>query len=205
MKLSTADSFYQITKHKHLYNITPLDNIPSIIRNGILCYNTAEKIHHTSIALSDVQSRRKDVQIPGGLKLHDYANLYFTYHNPMLYRRQDQADSLCILALSAEVLNIEDCVVSDRNAATHLVRFYSAEEGIRKLDFDKIYAQSWIHADTFEQSNRKAIKCAEVLVPYQVPYEYIVGACVVSEEAANILTAYGFDRQISIKPSVFYR
>lgn len=203
--MNIADSFYEITKHKYLYNITLLDNIPSIIQNGILCYNSAERIHHISIALNDVQLRRNKVQIPGGLDLHDYANLYFSYHNPMLFLRQDQADSLCVLAISAEVLNLTDCVVSDRNAATNLVRFYSAEDGIQKLDFEKIYAQYWTHDNPFVQNNLKAIKCAEVLVPYQIPYEYIVGAYVVSDEAKNIIIANGFDRDVVVQPKVFYR
>lgn len=203
--MNIADSFYRITQHRYLYNITSLDNIPSIIQRGILCFNSADNIHHTSIALSGVQLRRNNVQVPGGLKLHDYANLYFTYHNPMLYRRQDQADCLCILAVSAEVLDIDDCVVSDRNAAAELVRFYSAEEGIKKLDFEKIYAKYWTHENPFEQNNLKAIKCAEVLVPHHISYEYIVGACVVSDEVANILKASGFDRKISVNPQVFYR
>lgn len=182
-----------------------MDNVQSIMEYGILCYNSAEKFHHTSIALSGVQLRRSNVVIPGGLKLHEYANLYFTYHNPMLYRRQDQAENLCVFALSAEVLDIDNCVVSDRNAATELVRFYSAEEGISKLDFEKIYAQYWTQGNAFEQSNQKAIKCAEVLIPGQIPYDFIVGAYVVSNDAADVLKSKGFDRKIVVNPHVFYR
>ena len=203
--MSVSDSFLQITGQKYLYNITPLDNISSIIQNGILCYNAAQKLHHLSVALDEVQARRECVCVPGGYNLHDYANLYFTYHNPMLFRRKDQADVLCILALSATVLNIDDCVVSDRNAAASLVRFFSAEVGIRKLDFNKIYAQYWTEGDFFERRDRKAIKCAEILIPHHIPYEYVVGACVVSSAAEETLKNSGFDRKIIVKPSIFYR
>ena len=203
--MRVADSFRQITKCKYLYNIMPLNNIPSIIQKGILSYNLAEKVLHSSVALSEVQQRRSKVTIPGGLRLHDYANLYFTYHNPMLYRRQDKADYLCILVISADVLDMEDCIVSDRNAATDLARFYSAKEGINKLDFNKIYAQYWTSCDAFEQNNLKAIKCAEVLVPRQIPFDYILGAIVVSNQASDALQAMGFDRKILVKPTAFYR
>lgn len=203
--MTAADNFYQITHRKHLYNLTVLDNIPSIIQNGILCYNTAEQIPHTSIALESVQARRESVIIPGGRQLHDYANAYFTYHNPMLYRIKDQADNLCILAVSAAVLDICDCIVSDRNAATDLVRFYSAEDGINRLDYEKIYAKYWNEGSYFEQRNSKAIKCAEVLVPDCIPYDYVVSACVASNEAAEKLRECCFDREVIVKSSVFYR
>jgi hypothetical protein len=139
------------------------------------------------------------------MKLHRYANLYFTYHNPMLYARQAQAENICILLISCSVLDTSGCIVTDRNAATDLVKFYPPEEGIRQIEFDKVFAQYWIHDDPYEQINHKAIKCAEVLVPHKVPYDQIMGACVVSENAKQKLQETGFDRTISVRPKVFYR
>ena len=60
---------------------------------------------HASIAMSDVQSRRNDVIIPNGGPLHSYANAYFDPRNPMMYKRQNIAESLCVLAISASVLD----------------------------------------------------------------------------------------------------
>ena len=175
------------------------------MEHGILCYDLASKIPHISIALNDVQKRRNSVKIPNGMRLHQYANLYFTYHNPMLYKKQEQAEDLCILAISSEVLDYEGCIVTDRNAATSLVKFYSPAAGIEQIDFDLVYAKFWTHPDLNAQNNHKAIKCAEVLIPRKVPYEQILNACVVSEEAKQKLIKTGFDREITVKPSVFYR
>ena len=68
-----------------LYYITAIANLPSILKKGILSFNQAENIHHKSIAEQGVQARRENKKIPGtNTHLHDYANLYFDAHNPML-------------------------------------------------------------------------------------------------------------------------
>ena len=51
---------------------------------------------------------------------------------------------------------------------------------------------------------KKSIKCAEVLVPYSIPYEYVVCAAVVNSVAADKLMNVGFDKPIEIEPRVFF-
>ena len=100
-------------------------------------------------------------------------------------------------------LSISDSLKSVRKSV--LIYETIIEEGIRNLDFDKIFAQFWIHDDPYEQSNHKAIKCAEILVPHCIPYDYVVAACVVSQNAEQRLRNAGFDREVSINAKVFYR
>ena len=183
----------------------PIENVPSVLQHGIVCFDQMQHFSHSSIAMNDVQARRSRVEIPNGYSLHQYANLYFSYHNPMLYKRQGLADELCILALPATVLDLEGCIVADRNAATSLARFYSPMDGLEKLDFSRIHAQFWTDSDQIIQREKKAIKCAEVLVPHSISPDYIAGAYVVSEEAAERLRHCGFDKRIVVNPSVFYR
>lgn len=203
--MKASEAFYSRTHTSYLFNITAIENIPSIIERGILCFDLASRIPHASIALNDVQLRRNQVQVPHGMKLHRYANLYFTYHNPMLYKRQGQADDLCVLAISSSALDIDGCIVTDRNAATELVKFYSPEAGIDQIDFEKVFAKYWTHDDPYEQANHKAIKCAEVLVPYKIPFDLVKGAYVVSDEAKQKMIDAGFDRKTVVAPKVFYR
>ena len=70
-----------------LHCIMPIDNINSVMTHGILSHERAAKLPHRSVALQPVQDRRDQKQVPGGLKLHQYANLYFHARNPMLYKR----------------------------------------------------------------------------------------------------------------------
>ena len=72
---SVADVYYARIGKSYLYNITAIENIPSIMRRGIICYDSARKLQHNSIAMNDVQARRALKGVPNGLRLHQYANL----------------------------------------------------------------------------------------------------------------------------------
>lgn len=199
--------FYNRTGKRYLYNITDIGNIPSIMERGIICYNYASKLPHKSIAMDNVQQRRSRVQIQNGRFLHQYANLYFDYHNPMLYKRRLMAESLCILAVSAAVLDLPECVVSDRNAAASYASFYPAREGMKHLDFALIYDRDWRHEgeyDEFEANKHKKIKCAEVLIPFSISADYIEGACVLNDDSKTRMEEAGFDKEITVKAKVFY-
>lgn len=67
-----------------------------------------------------------------------------------------------------------------------------------------VYARYWTDDDYFEQLRKKSIKCAEVLVPYCIPFDYVVCAAVVNEDAADRLKATGFNREIDVEPRVFF-
>ena len=60
-----------------LHCIMPIANVASIMQHGILSYDSASKLKHRCVALQEIQDRRDQKQVPGGLKLHQYANLYF--------------------------------------------------------------------------------------------------------------------------------
>ena len=67
--------------------------------------------------MQSVQDLRDKKQVPGGLQLHQYANLYFHARNPMLFKRLNEVDSLCVLRISKEVL-AAGAVITDQNAAS---------------------------------------------------------------------------------------
>ena len=192
-------------RSKYFYNIMPIENIPSVIENGILSYYKAKSYKHTSVALEGVQDRRERVKIPNGGKLHSYDNLYFSCRNPMMYIRRDSAENLCVLAVNTSVLNIDGCILSDQNASTDLVKFYTPENGLNHIDFDLVFAQYWNVGDYYEQHRRKAIKCAEILIPDQIPYDFIIGAYVLNKESKQKMLNYGFDKRILVNAIPFFR
>lgn len=65
-----------------LHCIMPMDNVASVLLHGILSYERAARLPHHSVALQPVQDRRDKKHVPGGLKLHQYANLYFHARKP---------------------------------------------------------------------------------------------------------------------------
>lgn len=203
-KLRPSEIFTIITGQTGLYNIQAIDNIPSIMKRGLLSNERASKINHVSIAMNEVQARRELVRVPNGLKLHQYANLYFDPWNPMLSRKRSQNEEICILKFDRVVLDFEGVILSDKNASSDYAAFYEADVGLNNIDFDLVYARYWTDEDYYEQLRKKSIKCAEVLVPYYIPYDYVVCAAVVNKDAAKRLAETGFDRKIIIETRVFF-
>lgn len=188
-----------------LHNIMPIANIPSVMVHGILCHEAASRLEHDDVSMSIIQERREHVRVPHGLRLHQYANLYFHARNPMLYRRLGQIPSLCILRVSIEVFNIEGAVITDQNASSNYVRFYPPT-ALNQLQLDQIYAEDWTHPnDQIAEWRHKSQKCAEVLIPHQIPPDYIMGAYVVNQTAQTALQNTGFTKPITINTHLFFR
>lgn len=102
-------------------------------------------------------------------------------------------------------MDMEGCILVDRNAAAYLARFYTPLEGMERLDFLKIHAQYWTDPNPLVQREKKAIKCAEIRIPHSIPADYIVGAYVAGRKSSGRLKAYGFDKKIVVNPEVFYK
>ncbi|MDX8409102.1 MAG: DUF4433 domain-containing protein [Mariprofundales bacterium] len=188
-----------------LHCIMPIVNIPSVMAHGILCHEEAEKLKHHSVAMQEIQNKRDNVQVPGGLKLHQYANLYFDARNPMMYKRYHQAAQLCVLRVSHDVIRLDHVVVSDQNASSRWVRFLSPTEGMKRLNFDMIFAENWNHPeDQILHWQHKSAKCAEVLIPHCVPVVYIQGAYVVGDTSKESLRKKGFGLDLVVNPHLFF-
>jgi hypothetical protein len=185
-------------------NITPLLNIPSILQHGILSHAQASKLPHHSVALQEVQDKRDQKQIPGGLALHEYANVYFHARNPMMSRRRNEAHSLCVLRVSTGILKISGAVITDQNAVSNYVKF-SAPEVLRFMDLDYVFAANWKHPDNqIEEWRHSSAKCAEALIPQRIPPHYLLGAYVVNDAVCVELAALGFTLPIDINADLFF-
>jgi hypothetical protein len=188
-----------------LHCIMPIANVASVMERGILSYERASKLTHHSVALQAVQDRRDQKQVPGGLKLHQYANLYFHARNPMLSRRRVEAESLCVLRISTQVFGIGGVVITDQNASSDYVRFLDPSQW-KFLSFDDIYAADWRHPDDqIAYWRHKARKCAEVLVPNVVDSKLVTGAYVFDAAAQTRLIDSGFAAAITIDRNLFFR
>lgn len=191
-------------KLAEFHNITPLVNIPSILQHGILSHAQASKLPHHSVALQEVQDKRDQKQIPGGLALHEYANVYFHARNPMMSRRRNDADTLCVLRVSTEILKISGAVITDQNAVSRYVKF-SAPDRLKFMNLDYVFAVNWKHPDDqIEEWRHSSAKCAEALIPKKIPPHYLLGAYVVSDAARGKLEELGFALPIDINADLFF-
>jgi len=185
-------------------NITPLVNIPSILEHGILSHAQASKLPHDSVALQEVQDKRDRIQIPGGLSLHGYANVYFHARNPMMSRRRDEADTLCVLRVSTDILKIPGAVITDQNAVSQYVKF-SAPDRLKFVDLDYVFAANWKHPDDqIAEWRHSSAKCAEALIPKKIPPHCLLGAYVVSDTVRAKLEELGFALPIDVNADLFF-
>lgn len=187
-----------------LHFITSIKNIPSILSKGILCFEKAEKLEHKSIAMDEIQEKRKRVVVPGGMPLHKYANLYICARNPMMFKRRDQHQEMCILRISMDVLKFPKAVIADGNASSDYTKFLPASKGLDMLDLDVVFTEYWTDPDYFTGLRKKRIKCAEVLIPDKVPSDFIMGAYVSEETVRNRIIELGFSKQVIIMPYMFF-
>jgi len=187
-----------------LHFITYIENVPSILNRGILSRNKSRNISFRDISESGVQERRAKKKIPGTNKsLHDYANLYFDAHNPMLSKRRSENNEICVLRIKNSILDVEGVIVTDKNAARECW-FKTVDEGLPLLNKDEIYATFWIDSnDPIKEYKHAGIKCAEVLVPDCVHSDYIIGAYVANKKALNNLCSL-FDLSAIIKGELFF-
>ena len=188
-----------------LYYITQITNVPSILKQGILSNRLSSKLPHDSIAMPEMQDKRENKRIPGAGMLHDYANLYFDAHNPMLSKRRDRNNEICILRISATILELPSVIVSDRNAASGYVRFYPVNEGLTAINKERLFAMYWTHpGNQYEEWSHKSYKCAEVLVPCKIAPEYILGALVANQVALESLRKLEMELPVEIKSGIFF-
>lgn len=182
--------------------IMPIENLASVHMYGVVSHENASNLQHRSVALQPVQEKRDVKQVPRGLRLHQYANLYFHARNPMMFLRRFEA-GLCVLRISVDVLAVPGTVLADQNAASNYVRFYSPAQ-IDQLNFDRIYALDWTDDNVISYYQKKAARCAEVLVPYHVNPGLITGAYVRDEAAAALALQAAPWLAVTVDPHLFF-
>lgn len=191
-----------------LHYICHVDNLPSILAGGILSHRRAQRLDPTSVADQEVQERRSDRSVPRGLRLHDYANLYFNARNPMLYRVTNGGNSIarvCVLSISTSVLDLDEVVVTDGNAASDATAFRSVSAGLAEIDYERVFAQDWNHANPFKKREHRRVMCAEILVPGSVDAAMILGIYVASDEVAAAISGNVANVRAVAKEHLFFR
>lgn len=185
-----------------LHFIAPIGNLVSIMQAGILSHKLAGRKAHDSVAMVEIQERRKNKRIPGAKPLHEYANLYFDAHNPMLSKRREQNDEICVLRIDTAVLDLPGVIVADRNAASDWVSFSPVSKGIRAIDKTRVFARYWTHPnDPYDEMSHKSEKCAEVPVPDRVDPQFIVGAYVANQTAVETFRRLNIPKNSSTGPA----
>jgi len=188
-----------------LHFITPIANVASIMEHGILSKNLSSKLSHYSVAMQEIQDRRKNKKIPNAGELHNYANLYFNAHNAMLSKLRGRNNEICILRVEHKVLDLQGVIIADQNASSNYARFYPVVDGLAAIDKNKLFAKYWTHPENqYEEWAHKSIKCAEVFVPNKVEPKFICGAYVANHIALAFFKKLDIGLTVCIKSDIFF-
>lgn len=160
-------------KDRFAYHFTYIDNLQSIIDDGLLSTNLKIEngVEHKNVANDEIQERRSKMEVTCGPKgvVHDYVPFYFAKRTPMLLNivKSKNIDQVGIIYFAVPIDKVADTnvVFSDASANTIIPpQFYDKADNLNKLDWDIIDSWSWTYADDDERHS----KMAEILVHREV-------------------------------------
>lgn len=161
-------------QNRYVYHFTHVDNLPGILKHGLL--STNEKVRlglkHIAIAYTDIQSRRACMAVScgcGGV-VHDYVPLYFCKRSSMLLAVVNGkiADQQLIIYFEfpISIINQYQWVITDASANTGIPpNFYNNEDNLSKLKWTHIDSLSW----SMPSERAKQARQAELLIHKQIP------------------------------------
>ena len=180
-----------------LYYITHVNNLPSILQQGILSHRQVleRQLDFTAVCNADIVSNRRLRFTPQQKSLWDYANLYFEARNAMLYKvlfyGVDRAtEYTAIVKIRQEVLFLDDVLIADGNAASAETKIGRPSSTQLTRIAQQVDLEYWSATD----GSKRQLQ-AEALVPDLVPPRYIEGIYVASitsrQRVENQLSAAG--------------
>lgn len=178
-------------RFKNLYYITHIENVDSILRNGILSHARVVKdgLKHERIYNAEIVGNRQHRLTPNRKSLWEFANLYFQPRNPMLYKviygtDGVTLDEVAIIGVKVTILDRDDIYFSAGNAASDKSLILEKQTGKVIMEDYKQYfaAQYWS-----EDFGTKRKIMAECLVPDHVAPSYIDCVYVANHKTAQTL------------------
>jgi hypothetical protein len=201
---------------KYAFRITHVDNIPHILRCGIVRANSPLRDEHfVSIGDRQIINLREEMDVKG-YRIGDYIPFYLGPRSPMLYviqhgfngvqRIEPENIVYCVVKLDDLVTNDVDCVFTDGHALSYLTSFYTKERLSRINDIVKysdVYSSQWNSENDRDLKRRKE---AELLVKDDLPLRFICGYVVFNERARQKLIEMGIEEEkLIVRPDYYFR
>ncbi len=197
-------------KMLEFYYITHIENLSSILKNGILSHNRVMNsgIHSKQIYDEEIVNCRKGKTTPDGKSLWDFVNLYFQPRNAMLYRVVSlnsgvKPEDIIIIGIKDSILSRNEIFVTTGNAASQITKILSVQEKLVASIRKQVDKDWW---STIDDSKRELM--AECLVPDNVASSYIseiyVSNNVTMEKVRKICEENYLNIQVIPEPDLFF-
>ena len=179
---------------RYFYYITHIDNLKSILKEGILSRSQIKDESSILVKLGiakgiksihseNIVQKRKKKKF-NNKSLWNYVNLYFQPRNPMLYvvtTRKFQSGDIVVLQINSDVIKGNDVGITDGNAASDNTQFFTdVKKGLTALTQEQFNKEYWTESD---DARRKIM--AELLVYNHISPDKIIGIYVANEEVAK--------------------
>lgn len=200
---------------KYAFRITHIDNIPHILRNGIVKADSPLRDdNYVSIGDQQVIRVRSEMAVEDR-RISDYIPFYFGPRSPMLYVIQHGYNGVqrvdpwnivyCVIRLDDIMNNNIDCVFTNGHALSKITTFFTKEYLVRIdeiVKYEDVYSSQW---DTETDIDLKRRKEAELLIKNDLPPQFIKGFVVYNEEAKQKLMMVGVnDNMVVVAPGYYF-
>ncbi|MBP9993428.1 MAG: DUF4433 domain-containing protein [bacterium] len=200
---------------KYAFRITHIDNIPHILRNGIVKADSPLRDdNYVSIGDQQVIRVRTEMAVDDR-RISDYIPFYFGPRSPMLYVIQHGYNGVqsvepwnivyCVIRLDDVVNNNIDCVFTNGHALSKITTFFPKEclIGIDNIvKYDDVYSSQWDIETDIDLKRRKE---AELLIKNDLPPQFIKGFVVYNEEAKQKMMMMGIDEnKVVVAPGYYF-
>lgn len=192
---------------KSLYYITHVDNLPSILTQGVLSHRYVEDhgVPYKAIYDTEIVHNRKLKKTPDGRSLWDFANVYFQPRNPMLYRVTHEKDvsDIAVVAIQPRVLQMPGAYITDGNAANGATEFFGYLDGVKAVSeiWSTIINDWW---NSVDGSKRRIM--SECLVPELIPPDFVHSIYVANHKIARKVRSLISSKELPVipEPNMFF-
>lgn len=151
-----------IKDKKLLYHLTSLENLNSIISNGLLSRNMllSNMVNFNDIADQNILEKRKEHHLANYVPFHFFPNNPFDY----TVRVNNPNTEFIYICLHRDVAKKNGALIISQHPLTEKTPFiYSFDDGMNAIDWKTMEQKNYI------DSSQKSICLAEVLYPEKVP------------------------------------
>lgn len=180
-----------------LYHITRIENISSILKEGILSYNEIQKR-----GLNPASCSNRDIQEKNRKKFNDYVPLFFVPRTPFLcsVERDNPGKVMIYISIKKEIIGQPGICFSDGSLAnTTVTKEYHDLEDLGRLDWNGI------KSNDYDNDEIKRKRGAEFLVSTRIEPFWFEKLIVPSQKIKTAIeTGIQPSIPIEIKPDFYF-
>lgn len=184
-----------------VYHITHIDNVRSILREGVWSHNAAmNRVPKPTTIYNESVIGKRDKKV-GDKPLLGFANFYFQPRNAMLYSLCQKEAEVVVLRVKSAVMYLPGAYISIGNAAWGAAEFYPVEERLQKL-LEPSMCKQLSYKQWF--GDTKQIMMSELLAPIIVPSQSIDFIYAPNERIKAKLEDAGVKIPVELSPHMFF-